>query len=74
MGIERVVSDPAIMAGVPTIRGTRVTVAALLGQLGAGLTVDELLEHYPSITRDDVSAALKFAAASLPIERPFVAA
>mgnify|MGYP000856953292 FL=1 len=72
--LERIVSDPALMAGVPTIRGTRVTVAAVLGQLGAGLSVDELLEHYPSITRDDVSAALAFAAASLPTERPFVAA
>lgn len=72
--LERISSDPAVMGGVPTIRGTRVTVATVLGQLGAGLSVDELLEHYPSITREDVSAALAFAAASLPAERPFVAA
>lgn len=62
------------MAGAPTVRGTRVTVSAVLGQLAAGSTVDELLADYPSLTRDDVSAALAFAAASLPQERPFTAA
>lgn len=74
MAIERIVSDPAIMAGAPTVRGTRVTVSAILGQLGAGLTADELLEHFPSLTREDIAGALAFAAASLPAERPFAAA
>lgn len=73
MGNDRITADPAIMAGVPTIRGTRVTVSAVLGQLAAGLTVDELLSDYPSLTSDDVYAALAFAAASLPQERHFVA-
>ena len=63
---ERITADPAIMAGAPTIRGTRVTVSAVLGQLASGSTIEELLE--------DVLAALAVAAESLPHERPFVAA
>lgn len=58
------------MAGAPTIRGTRVTVSAVLGQLAAGSTVDEVLEDYPSLERDDVRAALAFAAESVPQARP----
>lgn len=74
MSSDRITADPAVMAGAPTIRGTRVTVSAALGQLAAGSTVDELLADYPSLTRDDVLAALAFAAESLPQGRPFVAA
>jgi len=74
MTIDRITADPAVMAGAPTIRGTRVTVSAVLGQLAAGSSVDELLADYPSLTREDVSAALAFAAESMPQERPFVAA
>lgn len=43
----RITADPGIMAGVPTIRGTRVTVSAILGQLASGSTVEELLADYP---------------------------
>jgi len=71
---ERITADPAIMAGAPTIRGTRVTVSAVLGQLASGSTIEELLIDYPSLVREDVLAALAFAAESLPHERPFVAA
>lgn len=74
MANERITADPAIMAGAPTIRGTRVTVSAVLGQLAGGSTVDELLLDYPSLVREDVLAALAFAADSLPHERPFAAA
>ena len=71
---DRITADPAIMAGAPTICGTRITVAAVLGQLSTGSTIDELLADYPSLTRDDVLAALAFAAASMPNERAIVAA
>ena len=74
MTTDRIVADPAILAGAPTIRGTRIAVSAVLGQLAAGSSVDELLADYPSLTRDDVYAALTFAAESLPLERPFSAA
>jgi uncharacterized protein (DUF433 family) len=49
-------------------------VSAVLGQLAAGSTVEELLADYPSLTRDDVLAALAFAAETMPQERPFIAA
>ena len=62
------------MAGAPTVRGTRVTVSAVLGQLAAGATIDELLIDYPSLSREDVLAALAFAAESMPLERPFAVA
>lgn len=74
MNTGRIVADPAVMAGAPTVRGTRVTVSAILGQLGAGRTVEDVLADYPSLTRDDVYAALRFAAESIAVERPFVAA
>lgn len=63
------------MGGVPCIRGTRVTVSMVLGQLAAGRTVDEVLADYPYLQRVDVFAALEFAAAvvnerEVPIARP----
>ncbi len=58
-------TSPSIahMGGVPCIRGTRVTVRMVLGQLAAGHTVDEVLADYPYLERPDVLSALEFAAA-----------
>lgn len=58
--MERVVIDPNICNGRPTVRGTRVTVATVLEFLGAGDTVDDLLAEYPSLTRKDVQACLRY--------------
>ena len=62
------------MGGLPCIRGTRVTVTAVLGQLAAGQTMEQVLADYPYLERDDVLAALEFAAAAvaereLPVTR-----
>jgi uncharacterized protein (DUF433 family) len=59
---EWIVSEPDIMRGKPTIKGTRITVELILEALGAGLTVDEVLQAYPHLTREQVLAALRFAA------------
>ena len=59
---ERIVSDPEIMMGKPTIKGTRITVELILEKLGDGMTVAELLEGYPHLRAQDVLAALSFAA------------
>jgi uncharacterized protein (DUF433 family) len=59
---ERIVSDPDIMVGKPTIKGTRITVELILTKLGEGMTTAGLLESYPQLTADDVLAALSFAA------------
>ncbi len=65
---ERIVSDPAILVGKPTIKGTRISVELILGWLASGWTFDNLLESYPHITRDDILAALAFATEMLKDE------
>jgi uncharacterized protein (DUF433 family) len=50
------------MGGKPCIRGMRVTVGAIVAQIGAGRTVDELLRDYPYLEREDVLEALRYAA------------
>ena len=74
MATERITVDPARMGGAPTIRDTRVTVAAVLGQLAAGRTMEQLLDDYPYLEREDALAALAFAAESIQRELPFAAA
>lgn len=63
MSLDRITADPNRMGGLPTIRDTRVTVAMVLGQLAAGRMVDEVLADYPYLEREDVLAALEYAAA-----------
>lgn len=60
--VDRIVRDPAVMTGRACIRGTRVTVATVLGQLAAGHTVAEVLDAYPYLEEADVRAALAYAA------------
>lgn len=60
--LDRITSDPEICHGQPTIRGLRYTVESLLELLSAGMSVDEVLEDYPDLEREDVLAALEFAA------------
>lgn len=60
----RITVNPTRMRGLPCIRDTRVTVGAILGQLAAGVDVDELLASYPYLEREDVLAALGYAAAA----------
>lgn len=57
---ERIVINPDICNGRPTVRGTRITVQTLLEFLGAGDSVDDLLEAYPSLEREDILAALRY--------------
>ena len=59
---DRIVSNPDILVGKPTIKGTRISVELILGWLGAGWTFEQLLDAYPHITREDILAALAFAA------------
>ncbi len=64
MAQERITVDPNRMRGLPCIRDTRVTVSAVLGQLAAGAGIDDLLADYPYLEREDVLAALEYAAAA----------
>lgn len=56
----RISIDPAICHGKPVIKGTRVPVANILGALAGGSSRTELLQDYPSLTDNDISAALAF--------------
>lgn len=64
MADGRITVDPSRMGGLPCIRDTRVTVSAILGQLAAGVSADDLLASYPYLEREDVLAALGYAAAT----------
>jgi uncharacterized protein (DUF433 family) len=60
--ISKVIIDPDICNGLPTIQGTRITVQTVLEFLSAGDSVDEILEEYPSLSREDVLACLAYSA------------
>ena len=62
---EHIEVNPDILVGKPAIKGTRISVELILGWLANGWTIENLLESYPHITRDDVLAALAFAAEML---------
>lgn len=66
---ERIVTDPDILVGKPTVKGTRLSVELILGWLAQGWTIDHLLENYPSLCQEDVLAALAFAAEMMRSER-----
>lgn len=63
----RIEIDPGVMLGKPVIRGTRVPVELLLRRLSEGATEDDLLESYPHLKREDIRAALAFAANEIGI-------
>lgn len=62
---SRIVCDPNILCGKPAIKGTRISVELLIERLGYGATFEDLLDAYPHITKDDIQAALRFAAQAL---------
>ena len=57
------------MVGKPTIRGLRITVDQILKALAAGISTDELLEDYPELEKEDIEAALLYAAELVEEER-----
>lgn len=59
---DYVTADPAIMIGKPIIKGTRVTVELIVEKLGCGETIEDVLEAYPHLNREQIYACLRFAA------------
>jgi uncharacterized protein (DUF433 family) len=59
----RITRNPKVMQGKACIRGMRVTVGMIVGQIGAGVTIDEMLRAYPYLEREDILEALRYAAA-----------
>ena len=61
--------EPGKMGGQPCIRGMRITVYDVLSYLAAGMTVDEILNDFPYLTREDIQACLAYAAERVRIYR-----
>ena len=62
LDLDRITHDPEVMGGKPCIRGLRVTVGAVVGQIGAGHSMEQVLEDFPYLEREDILQALKYAA------------
>jgi len=61
--MDRIVIDPEIRGGKPCIKGTRITVYDVLEYLAGGMTEEQILADFPGLTKEDIHAALAFAAA-----------
>ena len=72
--LDRITTDPNVMGGKPCIRGMRVTVGMVVGMIASGHSADDLLRLYPYLEREDIQAALSYAAwrseeVDLPLSR-----
>ena len=63
--LERITINPKVMVGKPVIRGTRLTVEYILGLLAHGSTMEEIMEEYSGLVKDDIYACLLFASKTL---------
>ncbi|MBB5045774.1 uncharacterized protein (DUF433 family) [Rhodopseudomonas rhenobacensis] len=70
--LARITIDPDVLHGRPCIRGLRISVADILGQLAAGASRDDILRDYPYLENADIDAALAFAAKQA--DHPVIAA
>jgi uncharacterized protein (DUF433 family) len=60
--LARIVVDPGVRSGRPSVRDTRITVQEILRWLASGATEDEILQDYPYLTKDDFKAVFAYAA------------
>ncbi|HCF60595.1 MAG TPA: antitoxin [Myxococcales bacterium] len=68
MSTDRIEINPAVLSGKPVIRGTRIPVELVLRKLAEGASEAELIDAYPRLTREDIQAALSYAADSVAHE------
>jgi uncharacterized protein (DUF433 family) len=68
---ERIVLDPAVLAGKPVIRDTRLAVDFVVGLLGQGWSEPDILGNYPGLTHEDITACLRYASEALQAERVY---
>ncbi len=62
MKFTRITVDPALMTGVPTVRGLRIPVATVIAMVADGMTTEEILVDLPDLEADDITEALRYAA------------
>lgn len=63
--------NPGIAGGSPVFKGTRIPIYTILDFISAGNTIDEILDHYPNLTKDHITEALKFVSDSLKYKEVF---
>jgi len=68
----RIEINPKVMMGKPVIRGTRLTVELILRKLSEGAGEEDLIEAYPRLTREDIQAAIRYAADTLAHEETII--
>jgi uncharacterized protein (DUF433 family) len=71
---DRIVLDPAVLAGKPVVRGTRLSVEFVIGLLADGWSEADVLANYPGLSREDIVACLNYARDLLQSEKVFPAA
>jgi uncharacterized protein (DUF433 family) len=71
--LKRIVVNPKVMLGKPVIKGTRLTVELIVEKLAYGATMETLKKDYPFLTKDDIRAALLYAAKRLAHEEEYAA-
>jgi uncharacterized protein (DUF433 family) len=71
---DRIVRDPHVCGGEPIFKGTRVLLRTVLASLAAGDSAEEILGDFPTLTKEDIRAAIAFAAASAEEDLPVAAA
>ncbi|MGA7954346.1 MAG: DUF433 domain-containing protein [Gloeobacterales cyanobacterium] len=69
---ERIVVDPNILVGKPTIKGTRLAVEFIIDLLAEGWSESDILSNYPGLTTQDIQACLAYASSMLKAERIYV--
>lgn len=60
--LDRITQQPGMMGGKACVRGMRVTVGMIVGQIGAGASIEDILDEYPYLEREDIMQALRYAA------------
>jgi uncharacterized protein (DUF433 family) len=69
--LSRITVDPKIMVGKPTVRGMRITVEQILRALAGGIAVNELLQDYPDLEKEDIQAVFAYAVNLVDEEQVF---
>jgi uncharacterized protein (DUF433 family) len=71
---DHIVLDPAILAGKPVVRGTRLSVEFIIGLMADGWNGADIIANYPGLSREDIAACLNYARDLLHSEKVFPAA
>lgn len=68
---DRIETNPEVLSGKPVVKGTRLAVEFIVELLAQGWTMEDILDQYPALTRDDVQACLHYATDTLKSERVY---